>query len=539
MANNGGTTQDTGRVADLGGTAGTREQLTRWLVFLGYIALVVFTAAHHEMWRDEVRALSLAHEGTLRDLFGELRYEGHPAVWYLLLRAGYFVTGSRLVLPALSLIVAAAAGYLLLRFAPFPWPQKILLVLGVFPLFEYSVVARNYGIGMLLILVLALLYPKRLQRPVAWGVLLALLANTSAHAAVIAVAVLLGTGWDFLAAWRTHATGPAPRIQARRVWFGAAIAIAGLIAARATVSTNQLPDEPGGMPRAQTVAHQMALAALNPGRYLGALLPLPTVELGDSQGPLRRSTAQAVAIDAILVLMVVGLWGEWSLLLIVLTAITGSGALFRTVYGAHMRHLGLIWFVLVLVYWELARRQRLDGAAARQHRRTWWTLAVPLTAVMVLQAVEGLRRVRQDAIWPWSSGKAVGELLQRPEYRDAVVMATLDYWLETLPYYTRNRLYFHNQRHFDSHVRFRSPFFGDHSLPFLLGAADTVAMATRSPVLMLVSDSDMVHASAADSLLLSRQTIEVAALNHAITDESYHVLRLISAPDTSRPRPPY
>ena len=267
---------------------------------------------------------------------------------------------------------------------------------------------------------------------------------------------------------------------------------------------------------------------------------MPTAELGDSHGPLRRSTAQAVAIDAILVLMVVGLWGEWSLLLIVLTAVTGTGALFRTVYGAHMRHLGLIWFVLVLVYWELARRQRLGGdAAALQRRKIWWTLAVPLTAVMVLQAVEGLRRVRQDVRSPLSSGKAVGELLQRPEYRDAVVMATWDYWLEPLPYYTRNRLYFHNQRHFDSHVRFRSPFFGDHSLPFLLGAADTLATTIRSPILLLVSDSDMVHGTAADLLMLQRRTIEVAPLNHAISDESYHVLRLGNPGDTSARRPPY
>jgi hypothetical protein len=539
MSNDDGTARNTGIIAGLNGIAGRHERLTRWLVFLGYIAIGVFAAAHHEMWRDEVRALSIAREGTLRDLFGELRYEGHPAVWYLLLRAGYFLTGSRLVLPALSLIVAAAAVYLLLRFAPFSWLQKVLLVLGVFPLFEYSVVARNYGLGMLLIVVLAILYPARLQRPVLWGVLLALLANTSAHAAVIAVAILLGTGWDFLAVWRNDTTRPVRGINARRMWLWVAIGIAGFIAARATVSTNKLPGEPGGMPRPQTIAHQMALSALNPGQFLGALLPSPVADLGNSDGRLRRSIAQTVAIDAILAVMVAGLWGEWSLLLIVVTAVSGSGALFRTVYGANMRHLGLLWFVFVLVYWEMARRQGPGGgAAAAQRRRVWWSLAVPLTAVMVLQAIEGVRRIRQDVTGTRSSSEAVGELLRQPEYRAAIVMATKDYWLESVAYYSPNRLYFHSQRRFESHAHMALPFLRDNTVQGLIAAADTVAATTGSPILLLVSDIDMARGSAADSLALQRRTIEVASLNRAIGDESYHVRLLAKAADTNTSHPP-
>ncbi|HEY8061791.1 MAG TPA: hypothetical protein VID74_03285 [Gemmatimonadales bacterium] len=540
MSNDRGTAQHTAIVAGPDSPAATQERLALWLVFAGYIAIVVFAAAHHEMWRDEVRALSVARDASLQGLFGELRYDGHPAVWYLLLRAGYFLTGSRLVLPVMSLMVAAVAVYLLLRFAPFSWPQKILLVLGVFPLFEYSVVARNYGIGMLLIIVLAIRYPDRLRRPIAWGLVLALLANTSAHAAVVAVAVLAGTGWDFLVAWRQGTTWSGGRINARRVWLGAAIAIAGLIAARATVPTNQLPDEPAGMPRVQTVAHQMALSALNPGRFLAPLLPSPVQALGDSDGPLRRSTAQALAIDAILLLIVAGLWGEWSLLLIVVLAVSGSGALFRTIYGPHMRHLGLMWFVFVLAYWEVARRERPGGGATTaRRRRTLWTLAVPLTAAMALQAVEGIRRVRQDYTSSWSSGKAVAELVQRPEYRDAVVMATHDPWLQTLPYYTQNRLYFHNQRRFETYVHLGAPYFGDNSFPYLVATADTLAMTIRSPILMLVSDSDLVHASAADAQSLQRRSDEVAALNHVIGDESYHVFRLRNAADSSATRRAY
>ena len=533
MSNHAGTARIAGLPADLDGVATRHERLTRWLLFLGYIAIVVFTAAHHEMWRDEVRALSVAQDGSLPELFGELKYEGHPAVWYLLLRTGYLLTGSRLVLPALSLIVAAAAVYLLLRFSPFSWPQKSLLVLGVFPVFEYSVVARNYGLGMLLIVILAMLYPTRLQRPVWWGILLALLANTSIHAAIIAVAVMAGTGWDLLVAWRAGVSRPTGQLRPRRVWLGATIAVAGLIAARATVSTHRLPNESGEMPRVRTVAHQMALSALNPGRFLGALVPSPTDELANTYRQVSPSTPQAIVIDVILLLMVAGLWGEWSLLLIMITAFGASGALFRTVYGAYMRHLGLLWFLLILVYWQLARRQR-PGAdlPGSQRRRLLWFVTLPLTAVMLLQAIEGVRRVRQDVTTSLSSSAAMGRLLQEPEYRDATVLSSGDNLLEALPYYGARRLYLHSQLRYDTHRRFDFPFHGDRSLLALVTVVDSLGRVIRGPILILVPDSAMARAPEQVAARLRASTVAIANLAPAVSDESYRVYRLRTAADT-------
>jgi len=56
-------------------------------IFFGiYLAVVVAGAYQHEMWRDEVRALSLAIEShSLPDLFAHLKNEGHPGLWHVLL----------------------------------------------------------------------------------------------------------------------------------------------------------------------------------------------------------------------------------------------------------------------------------------------------------------------------------------------------------------------------------------------------------------------------------------------------------------------
>ncbi|MGO8227210.1 hypothetical protein ACC794_37200, partial [Rhizobium ruizarguesonis] len=45
----------------------------------------------------------------LRQMHGE----GHPAVWYILLRAAYAVVGSPVVLKIVALTIAATAAYIL------------------------------------------------------------------------------------------------------------------------------------------------------------------------------------------------------------------------------------------------------------------------------------------------------------------------------------------------------------------------------------------------------------------------------------------
>src|SRR5262249_31089786 len=134
----------------------TREQaLAPWQALVGtliYAVVVALLARHHELWRDEVRALNIVSgSSSLIEMFRRLHNEGHPALWYLILYAGVHLTGSKLVLKPISALVACAAMYVFFRFAPWPWWQKAAFAVGVLPLYEYSVMCRNYGISMLLL----------------------------------------------------------------------------------------------------------------------------------------------------------------------------------------------------------------------------------------------------------------------------------------------------------------------------------------------------------------------------------------------------
>lgn len=111
---------------------GHAEARTAAVVVTGlYLVAVTFLALHHELWRDEVRALNIAaFSHSPAELFGNLRNEGHPPLWYLLLFAGHRLTGSMLVIKPIAVLIAAAGAYVLVRFAPFPTWQKVLFLAG-------------------------------------------------------------------------------------------------------------------------------------------------------------------------------------------------------------------------------------------------------------------------------------------------------------------------------------------------------------------------------------------------------------------------
>ena len=122
----------------------------QWILLGAFAALIVFLSFFHEMWRDEVRAWTVATDAaSWGAMFAELHHEGHPALWYIVLRAGNLITHSRLVLPVAAILIAIAAAWIILRYSPFPEWLKALAIFGGFLGYELSVSARNYGIGVL------------------------------------------------------------------------------------------------------------------------------------------------------------------------------------------------------------------------------------------------------------------------------------------------------------------------------------------------------------------------------------------------------
>ena len=445
-------------------------------IFAVWLGIVVFLAANHVMWRDEVRALSLALEGdNIFGMFAAVHGEGHPTLWYILLRAAHTLFPTPLVLPIVALSVAAAALFLLARFSPFGWPLIIALFATRFALFEYTVMARNYGISMLLMFLLAIFYEKHRRKGFLPGALLFLLANTNVPSAILAGEFLLFWAWD---AWSDK---DSRRESLKAFLPNAALALLGILVCAVTVyppfNDAAMMHKGGddawraistGMISPATLMYSLVLdpafvhvvTILCPSlvQYLPVVMSL--VMVGATLGLIRRPGACVAA----------------------LAGLFGISLFFSLVYPGGYRH-SAVWIVfLVSLYWIAGPPKKPSRVAG---------IGTALFVVLILlQIQQGVLSVLQTfADPPVSRSREVGAFIaSRPDLKDAIILGDPDYVLEPLPYYVSNRTFLLRQNKFGRVVAFTRNNVRVHmTLADILEVAQNLHRTEGVPVVILLA----------------------------------------------------
>lgn len=170
-----------------------RENIILIFVLAAYLIFNGIMLAGHELWRDEANVWLIARDLSPIQLFREIRYQGHPCLWYLLVMPFAKLGFSFKTISVLSfLVMAFGAGIFSFR-APFHPITKFVCLLSPIFSYYYPVVARNYCLIALLLVLLAHYYPKRNEKPWFYGLLLGLLAQADTIA--LATAGLISLMW--------------------------------------------------------------------------------------------------------------------------------------------------------------------------------------------------------------------------------------------------------------------------------------------------------------------------------------------------------
>ena len=156
----------------------SRNQIICIALFIVYAVLTLIGAAKHEIWYDEAQAWTIARDNTIGGIFEQLRYEGHPPLWYLILFIFAHLGFSCDVIPFISWFFTGLAAAVVMFKSPFSTITKALLLFSGGFLFFNSVMSRTYCLINLLLVLIAVLFSKRKEHPVIFGTLVALLANT-------------------------------------------------------------------------------------------------------------------------------------------------------------------------------------------------------------------------------------------------------------------------------------------------------------------------------------------------------------------------
>src|SRR5438045_2170909 len=127
-----------------------------------YLFVVGVGVTVHEPWFDEAQSWLLARDASIwRLLTTYLRYEGHPPLWYLILK---IPAGLGLPYRSVDIVAAliAATGVLLLVLnREIPAVLRILLPFTYFVAYQYTVTARSYVLILPLMLGVLSIYRVR------------------------------------------------------------------------------------------------------------------------------------------------------------------------------------------------------------------------------------------------------------------------------------------------------------------------------------------------------------------------------------------
>lgn len=148
------------------------------LVTLFFVLLNLYLLVRHEPWRDEAQAWLIARDLSFIDIFKQLRYEGHPFLWYILLAPFAKLGLPYIVNNLISLAVMSAAVYLTLKYLPIPMAAKAVVVFGAGFVYYNPVISRSYSLVALLIVLSAILYKTRREHPYRYLICLSLLMQT-------------------------------------------------------------------------------------------------------------------------------------------------------------------------------------------------------------------------------------------------------------------------------------------------------------------------------------------------------------------------
>ncbi len=144
-----------------------------------FCSVTLVKSLTHTPWFDEAHAWTIAEQLNLLQVFNYVKDEGHFFLWQFILYPFAKLHLYPYALQIINWFFCSVAIIILWKKAPFHWSVKSLITFSA-PIFLcYSIIARCYSVGILLLFMLSALFKDKLKYPKTYALLLILCANSS------------------------------------------------------------------------------------------------------------------------------------------------------------------------------------------------------------------------------------------------------------------------------------------------------------------------------------------------------------------------
>ena len=155
-----------------------KEKIIYIFIFAIYAIINLTFVLKHEPWRDEIHAWLMSKTYSISELFIESRFDGHPILWHLILMPFAKLNFPIITLNIINYIIVLFSAYLLLFKSRLSLLFKLIVLFTIPFTYTYSAIARNYSLILLFLMLIAIVYPKRFEKPILYSILICLLIHT-------------------------------------------------------------------------------------------------------------------------------------------------------------------------------------------------------------------------------------------------------------------------------------------------------------------------------------------------------------------------
>ncbi len=444
-----------------------------WIAFLAYTITIIAVSFFHEAWRDEAVPINILRDSSsLWDFYEKTQNYGHPRLWHTLIYLGHLIFPYYSVVKILNITICSAAIFVFLKFSPFKFWQKILFILGIFPIYIYPAFSRHYGLCMLLVFILACLYQNRWKHIVAFSITLILLANTHVHTLIITMPIFLVLVLEYFSA------------SSRRTILNTGTLVfllTGLILAVIQIIPNSITSLTKlNAVTGPAVLKALAIGILFPGKIFDQVFGVPS----------------ALWSNIVIYAAAFYFSNNKRLLMIFSLNIIGLTMFSILFYPSDaLRHQGFVFLILIFGLWvsQTSVQPETSGisttSALRKHLEHHKNAYI--AALLILQICMAYPAVRKDILKNYSSAKPLAVFLaDHPELDGAVFIPEPDFLFESVPYYKPDiKIFLPRESALRSYIKFTSENRMSLSLDELLKAGETVHRKHKKPVVFIIGHS--------------------------------------------------
>ena len=503
----------------------------QWCLFLLWSIITLTLIYHHAFWMDEVINLIF---GIGADNTYGIHGNGHPALWFLLLRGLFAVFHKVWVLPLASFIVAASAVWLFLFKSPFSLRFKVLFLCSNFALYEYVVMARNYGISMLIMFILAIIVTNKKIKENFTGPCLFFLCNTNILSVIISMSYSLGITLS-AAKDKTIRTYEVRKFLYKTLlfnFFGALICILTVYPTFDTDAEKNLNDlfdinnvknvlfiakpfnkmtyapyfnhsnksiinridDAYGKEKNKQIAEYLIDDQECLNEYKSKIYTERCLLKFDGH---RKSLTYSVlkslfsaACSILMILSLFSLYGELSLFVAASVSLFGLATFFAFIYWGAYRHQALWWVFMITLLWISKTQEHIFSARVVKVRRIGYGAFVCLMLLQIWPALDNAYNEIFNT--PNSNSRKLSDLINGDNsIKNSAIMASSDLLLESIHYYNKNPTFVMSEKKFALVFPFGANEKTTYNLDDILDSANYVALCNRVPVLILLSQPDI------------------------------------------------